>query len=182
VRAWRRVGAGQCWHGVAPRAARSCRPDTGRNLMGQPPLRNRRALRQPVPTLRKRAQFLRIRGGARWATSAFVVEGKPRDPVDSSPAAIGYTVTKQVGNAAVRNRVRRRLREAVRLCDRDLLVPGSDYVLIGRGAALQRRFALLMGDLEHALTQMRAGARQPGTRERGKPDAAGKAPSKAPQR
>ncbi len=100
-----------------------------------------------------------MRGGQRWAGKAFVIEGKPRDPLDARPPQVGYTVTKQVGNAPVRNRVRRRLREAMRLCDQGLLLPGHDYVLIGRGAALQRRFAALVGDLETALRQVQRGGK-----------------------
>jgi ribonuclease P protein component len=83
-----------------------------------------------------------------------VIESKPRDPIDQAQARIGYTVTKQMGNAPVRNRIRRRLREAMRLCDRALLRPGHDYVLIARAASLQRGFADLRADLEAALGRL----------------------------
>jgi ribonuclease P protein component len=58
-----------------------------------------------------------------------------------------------VGNAVVRNRVRRRLREAARLLLRDVAVTGADVVLIGREATRTRAFALLMDDMRRALAK-----------------------------
>ena len=53
---------------------------------------------------------------------------------------VGFTVSKKVGNAVERNRVRRRLREVVRLSPPARMRPGHDYVLIGRRAALNAPF------------------------------------------
>jgi ribonuclease P protein component len=61
------------------------------------------------------------------------------------PARFGFTVTKKIGNAVVRNRIRRRLREAVRLSSG--AEPGTDYVLVGRRAALSLQFDRLVTDL-----------------------------------
>ena len=70
---------------------------------------------------------------------------------DEGPARLGFTVTKKVGNAVVRNRTRRRLREAARQALRGGAGGGVDLVLIGRDATRGREFALLVDDLRRAL-------------------------------
>ena len=108
-----------------------------------------------VETLRRRSEFLRVRGGGRWASAAFVLEGKPRlEGTPGSEPRFGFTVTKKMGNAVVRNRMRRRLREAVRLTLTAHARPDYDYVLIGRGAAFDREFQALMQDLETAFARV----------------------------
>ena len=67
------------------------------------------------------------------------------------PARIGFTVSRKVGNAVVRNRVRRRLREVARLMPQDRLRCGHDYVLVGRRAALTLPFSRMMEDFDRAL-------------------------------
>ncbi len=88
--------------------------------------------------LRQRADFLAAAGGAKVATAAFVLQARERD--DDGPVRVGFTVSKKVGNAVERNRVRRRLREIVRLTAAAGLRSGHDYVLIGRRAALSLPF------------------------------------------
>ena len=68
-------------------------------------------------------------------------------------ARMGFTVTKKVGNAVIRNRTRRRLKEAARLLLRDRLVASVDLVLIGRDATRHRPFLALMDDVSRALTK-----------------------------
>jgi ribonuclease P protein component len=75
----------------------------------------------------------------------------------ATAARIGFTVTKRVGNSVVRNRVRRRLREAARLVLAARPVAGYDLVLIGREGTIKRPFPDLLADVERALE--RAGAR-----------------------
>ncbi len=67
------------------------------------------------------------------------------------PARLGFTVTKKVGNAVIRNRTRRRLKEAARLLLKAAPVHGVDLVLVGREATRGRDFAALQDDLRHAL-------------------------------
>ena len=114
-------------------------------------------------TLKRRAQFLRIRKGARWATSAFVLEAKRRDDEAADARAeprFGFTVTKQIGKAVERNRIRRRLKAAV-----GNLAPGHakvdfDYVLIASRPALTSGFAILVSELANAFARVhRAPAR-----------------------
>ena len=77
-------------------------------------------------------------------------------PPHQDPARFGFTATKKLGNAVVRNRIRRRLKEAVRLVAPDHARPGCDYVLIAREAAATRPFAALEKDLVAALAAVHA--------------------------
>ena len=100
--------------------------------------------------LRKRAEFLRVASaGRRAAVHGLVLQALARG--DDAPARLGFTVTKKVGNAVVRNRTRRRLREAARLVLREHPPAGMDLVLIGRDATRTRDFVALMDDLRRAL-------------------------------
>jgi ribonuclease P protein component len=72
---------------------------------------------------------------------------------DDGPARLGFTVTKKIGNAVIRNRTRRRLKEAARLVLAEHPVKGVDLVLIGREATRQRDFAALQQDFRKALTR-----------------------------
>ena len=77
-----------------------------------------------------------------------------RDRQDEAPARVGFTCTKKLGNAVMRNRIRRRLREAARLVMPPLARPGHDYVLIGRPAAETQGFEALKKDIISALTKL----------------------------
>jgi ribonuclease P protein component len=103
--------------------------------------------------LRRRAEFLRVAaGGRRAAVHGLVLQALARD--DDAPARLGFTVTKKIGNAVERNRVRRRLKEAARLLLREHPLTGIDLVLIGREATRVRDFADLIGDLRRALDKV----------------------------
>jgi ribonuclease P protein component len=102
--------------------------------------------------LRQRADFLAVASGARVNSAAFVVQGLHRD--DDGPVRVGFTVTKKNGTATERNRIRRRLRELVKRLDVITMRPHSDYVLVGRRAALNRDFATMLDDLRSALHRL----------------------------
>lgn len=88
------------------------------------------------------------------ATPGFVLLVRGRD--DGDPAMrLGITVTKKIGNAVVRNRMKRRFRELARAVIGQEGVPGSDHVLIGRAGGVERDFSTLKADLAHALTRVR---------------------------
>ena len=70
---------------------------------------------------------------------------------DALPVRLGFTVTKKVGKAVVRNRTRRRLKEAARLLLAEHPVVGADLVLIGRDSTRKRNFIALQGDIRRAL-------------------------------
>lgn len=69
---------------------------------------------------------------------------------------MGFTATKKIGGAVVRNRAKRRLREAARLLLPDLARPGVDYVLIARGGTATRPWERLLDDLKSALIRLAA--------------------------
>jgi ribonuclease P protein component len=102
--------------------------------------------------LRQRADFLAVANGLRMNSGAFVVQARARG--DDGPVRVGFTVTKKVGTATERNRVRRRLRELVKRLDVISMRPHSDYVLVGRRAALTRDFATMLDDLRSALHRL----------------------------
>jgi ribonuclease P protein component len=123
--------------------------------------------------LTRRTDFRAAADGMRASGSAFVVQARAR--ADGGPVRIGFTVSRQVGNAVERNRVRRRLREMVRLSaggdgaqgaegadlggdlGADLgggLHGGHDYVLIGRRAALAAPFGDMKRELDVALRRL----------------------------
>jgi ribonuclease P protein component len=102
--------------------------------------------------LRQRADFLAAAAGARVAVPAFLVQA--RDRSDAGPVRVGFTVSRKVGSAVERNRVRRRLRELV--ARTPSLRPHCDYVLVGRRAALGRGFDTMLDDLKSALKRIDA--------------------------
>jgi ribonuclease P protein component len=102
--------------------------------------------------LRQRADFLAVANGARAGGAAFVLQSRRRD--DDGPIRVGFTVTKKHGTATERNRIRRRLRELVKRVDVITMRPHSDYVLVGRRAALTCDFATMLDDLRSALHRL----------------------------
>jgi ribonuclease P protein component len=102
--------------------------------------------------LRQRADFLAVANGARVNSAAFVVQSRHRD--DDGPIRIGFTVSKKNGTATERNRIRRRLRELVKRLEVISMRPHSDYVLVGRRAALTCDFAAMLDDLRSALNRL----------------------------
>jgi ribonuclease P protein component len=107
----------------------------------------------PVERLRRRADFLAAARGTKVTTAAFVLQALERG--DGGAIRAGFTVSKKVGNAVERNRVRRRLREIVRLSGAGCLPGGHDYVLIGRRPALSLPFERLTEDFKRALRRLR---------------------------
>jgi ribonuclease P protein component len=102
--------------------------------------------------LRQRADFLAVATGPRVNSAGFVVQSRQRE--DDGPIRVGFTVTKKNGNAPERNRIRRRLRELVKRLDAITMRPHTDYVLVGRRAALSRDFSIMLDDLRSALHRL----------------------------
>ena len=105
----------------------------------------------PVPQrLKRRAEFLRVAArGRKVPSNGLLLQALARP--DGGPVRLGFTVTRKVGNAVVRNRTRRRLKEAARLLLREQPVAGVDLVLVGRDSTRRRPFAALIEDLRRAL-------------------------------
>lgn len=108
--------------------------------------------------LKQRADFLAAAAGKKVPAAAFVLQARQRN--DTGPPRCGFTVSKKIGNAVERNRIRRRLREIVRLSGPERMRAGHDYVLIGRRAALKLPFARIAQDFDSALRRAHAGRRR----------------------
>lgn len=128
-----------------------------------PPCVRRGGTAVQLSTLKKRPEFQRVRGGGRCSTPAFVLEGKVRADGLAGGPRFGFTVTKKLGGAVQRNRIRRRLKAAIGAVATQHADPRFDYVIIAREAALEREFALLQADLVTALGQVNKGPRESGS-------------------
>ena len=82
----------------------------------------------------------------------FVLLVRPRG--DDLTVRVGFTVTKKIGNAVVRNRMKRRFRALVRDIFPDFAVAGADHVLIGRSSGIERDYASLSEELKRALAKV----------------------------
>lgn len=123
------------------------------------------AVSETVSIIRKRADFLAANRGIRVARPGFVLLAHPNGGLGKR---FGVTVTKKIGNAVVRNRMKRRFRELLRTA---LPVEGlsdHDHVLIGRDGGVERDFAVLGEELRAALARARAGKSDPHRRDNGR--------------
>ena len=107
----------------------------------------------PIAVLAKRRDFLLANRARRAPMPGFVLLVRPRGDEDRT-IRLGITVTKKIGNAVVRNRMKRRFRAL----GRELLpaggLPGADHVLIGRAEGVERPFDLLRAELGRALAKL----------------------------
>ena len=103
--------------------------------------------------LRKRAEYLAVRRGEKRRGRLFLLE--VLDRADAAAPRVGYTVTKKSGNAVQRNRIRRRLKEAVRQHVAGDMAPGSDYVIVGRSEILTAPHGQLTAELTRRIRASR---------------------------
>jgi ribonuclease P protein component len=120
--------------------------------------------------LRRRRDFLRAAAsGKDHHSRAFRLQMAERGDAEAGPARFGFTVTKKVAGAVGRNRIRRRLKEALRLSGAVAAREGRDYVFIARRPALTAPFAELMTQMADGLARLddRGGAtKRRNTRDR----------------
>jgi ribonuclease P protein component len=115
---------------------------------------------QAVGRLKKRPEFLAVAGTRRkHVAPGLILQVRRHDerqrPAPGEPLIrIGLTASRKVGNAVIRNRARRRLREAARLVLPAHAAPGHDLVLIARGGTATRAWDDLLGDLRAALRRL----------------------------
>ena len=109
-------------------------------------------------TIQNRRDFLAAQAkGKSFVTGCIILQSNPRlpgHPFTSDAPRFGYTVTKKLGGAVVRNRIKRRLREAVRKVALPHAQSGHDYVLIARQKSIDCDFATLMRDMEFAFSKI----------------------------
>jgi ribonuclease P protein component len=117
----------------------------------------------PIERLRRRPEFLAAQRGRSCAKGALVVQALPRP--GQAAARAGFTATRKIGGAVVRNRAKRRLREAARLLLPQFGRPGMDYVFIARGGVTTRPWPRLLDDMKSALISLAPndGAQAPGS-------------------
>jgi ribonuclease P protein component len=127
--------------------------DPGRPQGAERASRPRPQEAQRLVTLTKRADFLAANRGRRSALSGFVLLVRDRQDCDPT-IRVGFTVTKKIGGAVVRNRMKRRFRALARELMPTKGIPGADHVMIGRAGGVERDFALLRADLGSALDKL----------------------------
>ena len=123
-----------------------------------------------LEVIRKRSDFLAANRGLRVARAGFVLlvnrDAAPNAENGEGEMRFGITVTKKIGGAVVRNRMKRRFRELLR----ELLpvhgIACADHVLIGREGGIERDFALLREELIAALARATAGKGDPPRRRK----------------
>lgn len=111
----------------------------------------------------RRAEFLAANRGLRAPMPGFVLLVHDRRDGDPTPR-LGITVTKKIGGAVIRNRMKRRFRALAAAILPERGIAGADHVLIGRAGGIERDYALLAAELEKALARLagKAGAPQTG--------------------
>ncbi len=112
-----------------------------------------------VARLKKRPEFLRVAATRKkWVATGLILQVRDRQDTETGPAGarVGFTVSRKVGNAVHRNRVRRRLRAAADQVMAGHALGGHDFVIIGRQGTIRRPFSALLSDLETALKKMGA--------------------------
>lgn len=106
--------------------------------------------------LKKRSEFLHVRKGKYRAKGGLVIQARTAIDPDSEAIRVGFTATKKIGNAVVRNRAKRRLREIARALLPQLGEKGTDYVFIARDSTVSRPYEALLDDARAALLSLRA--------------------------
>lgn len=145
-------------------------PDSSGELQNDavPPSQSRQDRDVSIGRLKRRADFLRAAKGRRWHGKAFSLQAGPTGE-EAETARVGFTVTKKVGGSVVRNRARRRLREALRLTAGLPVRAGHDYVVIARIDAIRLPFSTLQTDLTRAIRSVHAEARPHDASKRTRP-------------
>src|SRR4051794_1286196 len=127
----------------------------GRRPQGaERPPRPRPQEAQRLTILKKRADFIAANSGMRASTPGFILLVRDREDSDEQ-MRVGFTVTKKIGGAVIRNRMKRRFRELAREIVPTKGIAGADHVMIGRPTGIERDFGELRADLAGALDRLR---------------------------
>src|SRR3954447_11777755 len=128
--------------------------DCGWSQGAECPPRPRSQEAERLTSINKRADFLAANGGLRTTTPGFILLVRDRKDQDAA-MRVGFTVTKKIGGAVVRNRMKRRFRALAREIVPIRGFPGADHVMIGRAKGIERDFGLLRSELAGALDRLR---------------------------
>jgi len=141
ARAWQLSAAAASSPPAAPKAASAFRPKLAAQLN----------------TIKKRRDFLAANQAQKFVTPCFILQARkrPADHPIKETSRVGFTVTKKMGNAVARNRIKRRLREALRN-GAPPMQEGYDYVIISRIKALDCEFSELTRDMVFAFSKIAA--------------------------
>jgi ribonuclease P protein component len=120
-------------------------------------MRTRAPAAKPPQRLRRRREFLRAAAsGLQQSGRDFKLQAAPREDADRAPPRFGFTVTKKTAGAVGRNRIRRRLKEALRLGGAAAeALPGHDYVFIARRGALTAPFPELLAQMAGGMARLK---------------------------
>lgn len=105
-----------------------------------------------IETLKSSKDFKRLKSGKFHRSHSFLLQGM--ENVDSKKSRVGYTVTKQNGNAVIRNRIKRRLKSAAQDVFNNIEDKKWDYVMIGKKNTLIISFDELKSELEFAISKI----------------------------
>ncbi|WP_262693180.1 ribonuclease P protein component [Kordiimonas aquimaris] len=114
-----------------------------------------------IGRITQRPEYLSVANtGRKWVTPSFILQadhGTTHQSDDSTPAKVGFTVSKKVGNAVMRSKARRRLKEAARASFPEHAPNGWSFVLIGRNTAVHYPFKKMCADMTWALAKLASG-------------------------
>jgi ribonuclease P protein component len=133
----------------------------------------------PLGRLTRRSEFLNARKGLRAARPLVTVEA--RFAGAGGLVRVGFTATKRIGGAVVRNRAKRRLREAARQLLAEAGAAGCDYVFIARDKTADAPWAALLDDVRSALVRLRPALAAAETRSTAAPTPTGAKPRARPR-
>ena len=119
-------------------------------------------MRAAIVRLKRREDFLKVAGTRRKCAVAGLVLQAGRGPADARSIRVGFTATKKLGGAVVRNRAKRRLRAAAAAVLPVAGTRGYDYVLVARAGTLDRSWPALLDDLRKALEALTPKGREAG--------------------
>jgi ribonuclease P protein component len=107
-----------------------------------------------ITTIKKRSDFLlAAKSGFKFVKPTIVVQIRKRND-DSNLIRVGFTATKKIGNAVIRNRTKRRMRVLAHKYLKEFGVTGCDYVFIGRDNAYKADFVIIINDVKHSLKRL----------------------------
>jgi ribonuclease P protein component len=104
--------------------------------------------------LTRRAEFLAVAAGQRTHTALLTLQARPRSDAPDAAARLGLTITRKAGGAVERNRMRRRLRAALRQVASGAAQPGHDYVIVARSGVIHASFNHLLADIQSAFRRV----------------------------